>query len=262
MSILAEIVKKRRERLAARRAEMPMAELRALIASAEGPRDFSSAIRRPGPETPIRLIAEVKKASPSQGLIRPDFDPAMIARVYDERADAISVLTEQDHFMGDLSFIKIVKSNSRLPALRKDFIVDEYQIYEARAFGADAILLIDAILEHSQADEYRRMAAELGMSVLYEVHDMRELERALRLDMPIIGVNNRNLKTMRIDLETTFALRAEVPRDKIMVSESGISTYAEVERLEAAGVDAMLIGTSLMAAPDIAGAIDALRGRP
>ncbi len=258
MPILDTIVTKRRERLSARRAEMPMHELRSLIASNEAARDFSAAIRRRGAR--VRLIAEVKKASPSQGLIRPDFDPAMIARVYDGRADAISVLTEEDHFMGDIAFIGIVKANSRLPALRKDFIIDEYQIYEARAFGADAILLIDAILDPAQADEYRRMAAELGMSVLYEVHDMHELERALKLDMPVIGVNNRNLKTMKVDLETTFMMRSEVPRDKIMVSESGISTFEDVQRLDAAGVDAMLVGTSLMRAPDIAGAIDALRG--
>lgn len=240
---------------------MPVAQIRSAISSAEPPRDFAGAIKRAAPSDPIRLIAELKKASPSRGLIRPDFDPAHIARIYDGKVSAISVLTEEDFFMGELGYIDIVKSASRRPALRKDFIVDEYQIYESRAFGADAILLIDAILSLSQADEYRLIAKSLGMAVLYEIHDHAELERALRLDMPVIGVNNRNLKTMEIDIETTFKLKREIPPGRVLVSESGIGSHSDVVRLEQAGLDAMLVGTSIMKSPDIASAIDALRGR-
>lgn len=261
MSILSEIVEKRKERLATRRADLPLSGIKSRCSSAAPLRDFAGAIKRTSPSDPIRLIAELKKASPSRGLIRPDFDPASIARIYDERVSAISVLTEEDFFMGDIGFIEIVKSASTRPALRKDFILDEYQIYEARAFGADAILLIDAILSLDQADEYRQLAGSLGMAVLYEVHDYAELEHALRLGMPVIGVNNRNLKTMKIDLETTFRLKTEIPADRVMVSESGISSHEDVVRLEKAQVDAMLVGTSIMCSPDIAQAIDALRGR-
>lgn len=258
MSVLQKIVEKRTERLNVTRRAIPLGDIKSRISETEPPRDFASAIRR-GEGDVVSLIAELKRASPSRGLIREDFDPAKIASIYDARADAISVLTEEDFFQGDIAFINIVKSNATRPALRKDFIVDEYQIYEARAFGADAILLIDAILQRAQADEYRHLAAELGMAVLYEVHDYAELERALKLEMPIVGVNNRNLKTMQIDLETTFSLKKEVPADRIFVSESGISTHDDVLRLHEAGVDAMLVGTSLMKAPDIGAAIEALR---
>jgi indole-3-glycerol phosphate synthase len=174
--------------------------------------------------------------------------------------NAISVLTEEDFFQGRLEFLADVKTISLLPVLRKDFIVDEYQIVEARANQADAILLIAALLDAGQAGEYIHMAKEFGMAVLFEVHDQGELEMALEIDAPIIGINNRNLKTLQIDLNTTFTMKREIPADRIVVSESGIRTRDDVIRLEEAGVDAMLIGTSLMESRDIGGKIDELRG--
>ncbi|MDA8168582.1 MAG: indole-3-glycerol phosphate synthase TrpC [Nitrospiraceae bacterium] len=258
MAILDMIVQKRKERLSARKAKMPLREQKAAAAGAEPPLDFAGAIARKGGG--IRLIAEVKKASPSKGLIRADFDPAKIAAIYRDRADAISVLTEEDFFQGALPYIGIVKKNSGRPVLRKDFIIDEYQVYEARAAGADAVLLIAAILETSQAREYLLMAGELGMGVLFEAHDSRDLEKALRIEAPVIGVNNRDLDTLEIDLGTTFRLKAEIPPDRLVVSESGIDTRADVLRLEEAGVDAILVGTSIMKSPDMAGKLDELMG--
>jgi indole-3-glycerol phosphate synthase len=260
MSVLQKIVEKKRERLAAAKARISAAELKALIRDAPEPLDFGGAIKRKG--EPLHLIAEVKKASPTRGLIREDFDPGAIARVYKEkRVDAMSVLTEEDFFQGSLEFLSLVKNITALPVLRKDFIVDEYQIYEARANRADALLLIAALLETRQAEEYLHLAEELGMSVLFEVHDSDELEMALLLAAPVIGINNRNLKTLAIDLNTTFTLKKEIPADRIVVSESGISRREHVLKLEAAGIDAMLIGTSLMESRDIGRKIDELRGK-
>ena len=259
MSVLQKIVEKKKERLAATKSRVPAAELRAVIRDMPEARDFEGAIMRRGGA--LRVIAEVKKASPSKGLIRTDFDPRAIAAIYQEkRVDAVSVLTEEDFFQGGLEFLPLVKNITTLPILRKDFIIEEYQIFEARANHADAILLIAALLDAGQAGEYLHLAGELGMSVLFEVHDNKELETALMLAAPIIGINNRNLKTLEIDLDTTFALKREIPADRTVVSESGISTRAHVLRLEAAGVDAMLIGSSLMEARDIGRKIDELRG--
>jgi indole-3-glycerol phosphate synthase len=170
------------------------------------------------------------------------------------------VLTEEDFFQGRLEFLEDVKKIVSCPVLRKDFIFDEYQIYEARARKADAILLIAAILELKQAEEFLHLARELGLAVLFEVHDFAELETALRLHAPVIGINNRNLKTLSIDLNTTFELKNEIPGNHAVVSESGIRTRPDVLRLEEAGIDAMLIGTSLMESQDISGKIDELRG--
>lgn len=239
---------------------MPIAELRAFVRDSAMPFDFTSAISRK--EGPIRLIAEVKKASPSRGIIRQDFDDKGIAAVYKEKGvDAISVLTEEDFFQGNLEYLSEVKEVAALPVLRKDFIFDEYQVYEARANNADALLLIAAILSPAQGDEYLHLAKELGMAVLFEVHDHAELEMALKINAPVIGINNRNLKTLKIDLGTTFLLKREIPADRIVVSESGIRTREDVRRLEDAGVDSMLIGTSLMESGDIGSKIDELRGR-
>jgi len=260
MSILDTIVERRLGRIAEAKARSPLSELKGRITEVEPPRDFAGAVRRE-PGDGIRLIAELKKASPSKGLIRSDFDPAAIAKVYATRANALSVLTEEDFFQGNLSFIQLAKDAAPgIPALRKDFIVDEYQIYEARAHGADAMLLIDAILDISQASEYLHLARELGLAVLYEVHDRHELENALRLEASIVGINNRNLKTMEIDLGTTLELKKDIPSDRSVVGESGITTRDDVERLEEAGVDAMLVGTSLMSKPDIAATLEALLG--
>ena len=259
MSVLAKIVERKKERISEEKTRTLIAELRAIILDTPAPLDFSQALKRDGRQ--IRFIAEVKKASPSKGLIRHGFDHRKIAAVYKEKlVDAISVLTEEDFFQGSLEFLAAVKNIAGIPVLRKDFIVDEYQIVEARANQADAILLIAALLDAGQAGEYIHMAKELGMAVLFEVHDQGELEMALEIDAPIIGINNRNLKTLQIDLNTTFTMKREIPADRIVVSESGIRTRDDVIRLEEAGVDAMLIGTSLMESRDIGKKIDELRG--
>lgn len=254
MGVLDEILRRKRERKSA----LSLAELKSRIRDMEKPRDFRAALRRDSGR--IKLIAEIKKASPSKGLIRKDFDPAGIARIYDDRADAISVLTEEDFFLGSLRSIGDVKAASGRPVLRKDFIFEEYQIYESRAAGADALLLIERILEPSQAGEYLHMAEDLGMSALLEVHDVKGLEKALRLDADIIGINNRNLDTLKTDIETTFELKKEMPRGKVVVSESGIETRKDVLRLEEAGIDALLIGTAFMESEDIGRKIDELFG--
>lgn len=260
MSVLGKIVGKKKERIAAAKARLSARDLRAMISELEAPRDFARAVKRDS-DGPVRLIAELKKASPSKGLIRPDFDHRAIASLYDSKGvDAISVLTEEDFFQGSLDYIPEVRALTLRPLLRKDFLVDDYQIYEARAYQADAVLLIAAVLEKGQAAEYLGLAGELGMAVLFEVHDMKELEMALSVDAQIIGINNRNLKTLDIDLETTFQLKREIPRGKTVVSESGIGRHRDVLRLQEAGIDAMLVGSSFMASPDIAGKIDELRG--
>lgn len=260
VGILEEIVRKRRQRIEASRSRTPLRDLKARIPDRESPLDFLKAVRRPE-GTGIRLIAEVKRASPTAGVIREDFIPRDIALAYrGSGANAISVLTEEDYFRGSLSYLREVKEASGLPVLRKDFIVDEYQIYEARASGADAILLINEILDPSQAGEYLHMAQELGMACLYEVHGLGGLERALRVGAGLIGINNRDLTTMTIDLDTTFRLMREVTAGKVVVSESGISTRAHVEKLEEAGIDAVLIGTTFMRSPDIGATVKELLG--
>jgi indole-3-glycerol phosphate synthase len=256
MSVLDDIVKRKQERLKFTKAKIPLRELKARIADMKQPADFHKAIKNGG--TGIKLIAELKKASPSKGLIRPDFDPVEIAKIYQEKADAISVLTEEDFFQGDLGYLARVKVATDRPLLRKDFIVDEYQIYESRAAGADAFLLIESELERQQAVEYLHLASELGMAVLFEVHDFYGLEKALLVDAPIIGINNRDLKTLKIDLNTTFEMLKEIPKGKTVVSESGISTPWDVKKFEEAGIDALLIGTTIMQSNDIAKKIEEL----
>jgi indole-3-glycerol phosphate synthase len=214
-------------------------------------------MRTPGEK--IKLIAEIKKASPSKGTVRRDFDHLSIARIYEEKAvNAVSVLTEEDFFQGSLAFLPEVKNVLTKPVLRKDFIFDEYQIYESRAYEADAILLIASILDRNQVVEYLHLAGELGLSVLFEVHDFKELETALVTGSDIIGINNRDLKTLKIDINTTFNLKREISPNKIVVSESGIKTREDVRKLEDSGIDAMLIGTSFMEAEDIGKKIDGL----
>lgn len=260
MSVLGKIIEKKRERIGVSRSRSSLSALRSIISGLEAPRDFANAVRR-DPSGPVRLIAELKKASPSRGLIRPDFDHKKIASIYEAKGvDALSVLTEEDFFQGRIDYLPEVRAITSRPLLRKDFIIDDYQIFEARAYQADAVLLIAAILERNQAAEYLGCARELGMAVLFEVHDRKELEMALMIDAPIIGINNRNLKTLAIDLDTTFQLRREIPEGKIVVSESGISRHEDVLKLLGAGVDAMLVGSSFMASPDIGRKIDELRG--
>ncbi|HBR22434.1 MAG TPA: indole-3-glycerol phosphate synthase TrpC [Nitrospiraceae bacterium] len=259
MGILDEIVSKKRERLGIAKSGVPLKGLKSRIADAGKPRDFRSAIKRDHIGR-IKLIAEIKKASPLKGVIREDFDPLGIASIYEKKADAISVLTEEDFFQGRLEFISAVKTITTIPLLRKDFIFDEYQIYESRANEADAILLISAILDKNQAGEYLHLAKELGLSVLFEVHDLKELEMALFIDTDIIGINNRNLKTMKIDINNTFEIKKEIPSGKIVVSESGIKTRDDILSLESAGIDAVLIGTSFMEAKDIGKKMEELFG--
>jgi indole-3-glycerol phosphate synthase len=258
MGILDEILSRKIQKLRDSKARSSIKELRAKIEDVEKPREFKTAVRRPSGKK-IKLIAEIKKASPSQGIIRQDFDHRSIARIYEEKgADAVSVLTEEDFFQGNLAFLPQVKKVLTKPVLRKDFIFDEYQIYESRAYEADAILLIASVLDRNQAAEYLDLAGELGLSVLFEVHDFEELETAMMIDSDVIGINNRNLKTLRTDINTSFTLKKEIPSDKIVVSESGIRTREDVQRLENAGFDAMLIGTTFMSAEDIGREIDEL----
>jgi indole-3-glycerol phosphate synthase len=258
MRILHEIVSKKRERLKDSKVHTTIKDLKTKISDIERPRDFRSAIKR-APNEKIRLIGEIKKASPSRGIIKSEFDHLSIAYIYEEKSvNAISVLTEEDFFQGSLTFLPGVRKVSTKPLLRKDFIFDEYQIYESRAYEADAILLIASILDGHQAGEYLHLAGELGLSVLFEVHGFKELEMALMTNCDIIGINNRDLITLKIDMSTTYKLKKEIPSDKIIVSESGIRTRDDVRRLEHAGIDAMLIGTTFMEAEDMGKKIDEL----
>lgn len=259
MSILDAITEKKKERLSRAKGKVPLRELKSKIRDAEGLRDFKGAVTKG--EGRIRLIAEIKQASPSRGAIRKNFDPLDIANIYEEKSvDAISVLTEKDFFLGDLEFLPAIRQTVSMPLLRKDFILDEYQIYESRVWGADAVLLIASLLERTRAGEFLHLCSELGLSVLFEVHDPGELEKALRLDADIIGINNRDLTTLTVDLNTTFALMRDIPPDRIVVSESGIRVREDIVRLEAGGVDAVLIGTSLMESQDIGKKINELMG--
>ena len=250
--ILDQIVADSLEELEARERSLPLAELQRVALEQSPPLDFASALRGDH----VRLIAEVKKASPSRGVIRSDFDPIEIAKTCASNgASAISVLTEPRHFQGRLNYLKDIRDalgDKRLPLLRKDFILDAYQIYESRAYGADSLLLIVAILTPKKLEELLELSHQLGMSCLVEVHDEAELEVALRSQARIIGINNRDLSNFTVDLTTTERLRPLIPADRIVVSESGIKDRSDMERLKQWGVDAALIGESLMSAPDIA----------
>lgn len=259
MSILEAIVARKKERMASAKIRVPLDGLKSAIRNREASMDFQKAIKRDAGA--IRIIAEIKKASPSKGLIRADFSHMAIASVYEaKKVAAVSVLTEEDFFQGNLNFLEDVKKIVSCPILRKDFIFDEYQIYEARANGADAILLIASILDLKQAEEYLHLSYELSLSVLFEVHNFYELEKALRINAPIIGINNRDLKTLSIDLNTSLRMKKEISPDIVSVSESGISRREDVEKMESAGLDAILVGTCLMESPDIGRKIDELRG--
>lgn len=256
--ILAEIVAHKRGEVAQAKQLRPETSLRKLLEAAPPVRSFATALDQ---QQPIHLIAEIKKASPSAGLIRADLDPVLIARTYEAHgANCISVLTDSKYFQGSLEFLTRVRESVSLPILRKDFIIDPYQVVEARVAGADAILLIAECLEDCQLRELFFLADELGMDSLVEVHDEQNLDRVLKLDPPIVGVNNRNLKEMVTDLNHSLRLRSRVPQSTIFVSESGIRTRADVERLIEAGVNAILVGESLMKSPDIGQQIDLLLG--
>ena len=262
-NVLQQIVANKREEVAATKAALPLAKLRERTTRRTQSRCFYSALKRPG----LSLIAEIKKASPSGGLLRADFDPASIARIYEQKnAAALSVLTESKYFQGALEHLAVARDAVQLPILRKDFIVDEYQIVEAQRYGADAILLIVSSLDLSQLRDFRETAEGEGLDVLVETHDEAELEIALKSGARIIGINNRNLKTLETDIETTFKLARGLPKSSrngvLLVSESGIGKADDIQRLIHAGIDAVLIGETFMRAPDIGAKVDELMGEP
>jgi indole-3-glycerol phosphate synthase len=260
MTLLAEIFSHKRGEVAQQQRLRPLAEVRAAAGQAAPARDFTAALRR-GPGQRPALIAEVKCASPSRGVIAADFDPLALARTYqDNGASAISVLTDARYFKGALAYLEqIAALADRPPLLRKDFLFDPYQVYEARAAGADAVLLIAAELEPANLAELHALAHELGMAALVEVHDQAELEKALGACQPsLIGINNRDLRDFTVNLETTLRLRPLVPAGICLVAESGIRSPQDVARLAAAGVDAVLVGEALVAAPDVAAQVRSL----
>jgi len=257
-TILDEIVTAKRREVAAARRRIPVEELETQAAEAPPVRDFRAALAGSGP---IQLIAEVKKASPSARLIRADFDPVAIARTYQEHGAAcISVLTDAPYFQGHLSYLARVRASVVLPLLRKDFLIDEYQVVEARLAGADAILLIAEILDDATMAALLKRARLMGMSALVELHDAVNLPRVLDVGADLVGINNRDLRQFSTDIEHTLRLRDQIPSGIMVVSESGIRTPRDVERLEAAGVSAILVGESLMRAPDLGLAVERLLG--
>ena len=252
---LDKIVAVKREEIIAAKKKSPLEAVRFDAESRVLTRDFVGALRAKIAAGAAAVIAEVKKASPSKGVLRADFIPADIAQSYAEgdgevSAACLSVLTDRQFFQGGVDYLKQARASCELPVLRKDFIVDPYQVYESRAMGADAILLIVACLDDAQMRDYEAIAAGLGMAVLVEAHDGAELERALKLRTPLIGINNRNLRTFEVSVQTTLDLRAQVPADRLLVTESGIATRDEVARLRAAGVHAFLVGETFMRADE------------
>ncbi len=258
-TILDRIVATKHQEIEQAKSALPEAELSAKLADAPPVRNFFTPLAAGGT---IRLIAEVKKASPSAGVIRPDFDPVEIARTYEAHgATCISVLTDEHYFQGRLDYLEQIRAAVALPLLRKDFILDTYQLLEARAAGADAVLLIAECLDDCNLRKLFNAACELGMTPLVELYEPANLERAFNAGATLIGVNNRNLHTFEVDLDHTIRLRERLPDECVLVAESGIRTGEDVQRLEAAGVDAILVGESLMREPNIGAAVDRLLGR-
>ncbi len=259
--ILERILAVKQQEVAAARARLSQSELLAQARARGDVRDFTGALRAAIAAGRAAVIAEVKKASPSKGVLRADFDPAAIAASYARHGAAcLSVLTDRPFFQGAPEFLGMARQASGLPVLRKDFIVDEYQVAEARAWGADAVLLIVAALEQSRMHALEAAAHELGMAVLVEVHDADELTRALELRTPLLGINNRNLRTFETRLETTLDLLGRIPSDRIVVTESGIAAVQDVQRMRAAGVHAFLVGEAFMRAADPGVALQELFG--
>jgi len=259
--ILNKIVAVKHDEVAAAKNRKPLEVVRADAESRVLTRDFVGALRAKIAAGQPAVIAEVKKASPSKGVIRANFIPADIAQSYAEfGAACLSVLTDQQFFQGSVDFLKQARASCQLPVLRKDFMVDAYQIFESRAMGADAVLLIAACLDDAQLKEFEQIARSLDMAVLVEVHDAAELQRALKLKTPLIGVNNRNLKTFEVSLDTTLTLMKDIPADRLLVCESGIHTRDDVLRLGAAGVNAFLVGEAFMRVPEPGEALAALFG--
>ena len=257
--ILNQIVAVKREEIAAGLRRKSLAAMRADAESRVLTRDFVGALRSKIAAGQPAVIAEVKKASPSKGVIRADFIPADIAQSHAEfGAACLSVLTDQQFFQGSIDYLKQARASCQLPVLRKDFMIDPYQVYEARAIGADCILLIAACLADTQMAELEAVARSLDMAVLVEVHDGAELQRALKLKTPLVGINNRNLRSFEVSLDTTLGLLGDVPPDRLLVTESGIVTSADVQKMRSAGVHAFLVGEAFMRAPEPGEALAAL----
>jgi len=260
-NILDQIVAVKWQEVPAARAKVSDAALRDLVAAQAAPRGFAAALRAKVAAGQPAVIAEIKKASPSKGVIRHHFVPADIAASYARHGAAcLSVLTDERFFQGHADYLRQARAACPLPALRKDFMVDPYQVLEARAMGADCILLIAACLSDAQMAELEACALELGLDVLVEVHDGDELDRALRLKTPLLGINNRNLKTFAVTLDTTLGLLPRVPADRLLVTESGIGSRADVQRMRAADVQAFLVGETFMRADDPGAALAAVFG--
>jgi indole-3-glycerol phosphate synthase len=260
-SVLACIVETKHAELARAKAEAPLADWLDTLADLPPTRDFAGALKR-APGDAVRVIAEVKKASPSKGVIRADFDPVAIARAYAAAgAAAVSVLTDADYFQGSLQDLEAVRAAVDLPLLRKDFTIDPYHLYEARRHGADAVLLIAAVLDDAELARLLELADRLGLAALVEVHTEAELDRALEVGADLVGINNRDLATFDTTLETTYRLLKRLPEAVVRVSESGIATRDQVAELERAGLDAVLVGESLVRQADVGAALKALLGR-
>ena len=262
--VLAKICADKAEHIAARKHQSPASEVMASATQrnrTDPPRGFAKRLEQATGAGRFGLIAEIKRASPSKGVIRADFDPPALARAYrDGGATCISVVTDRPYFQGEDAFLREVRNTVDLPLLRKDFMLDPYQVFESRSLGADCILLIMAAIEDHRAAELAAIAADLGMDCLVEVHDAAELDRALKLDAKLIGINNRNLKTLAVDLAVTEALAPRVPRDRLLVAESGLGSTADLERLHRVGASVFLVGESLMREADVAAATRTLLG--
>lgn len=257
--ILDDIAEKRKEQFRREMETVPFDAVKQAAKQAAPPLDFKESLRKGR----LSVIAEVKKASPSKGLICPDFHPAQIAQGYETAgADAVSVLTEEAYFHGSAAVLREVRAAVKVPVLRKDFIISPYQIYETRAIGADAILLIAALLNAETLKEYKKVADSLGLACLMEAHNEEELGKVLDAGAEIIGINNRDLKTFRVDVGTTAHLARLIPPDCVLVSESGFQSRGDVEKAEQAGADAVLIGETLMRSGDIPATLRELRGKP